>query len=104
MMYFFSEDCFSLANSADPDEMPPYVAFHLGLHCLPKYIFLSVARMKRVNFLSRTSNMLYKVCNCYCLRCVNVTVGILICDNLYITNTKRCTFHLLLSLCKKSPH
>ena len=23
-----------LANSADPDEMPPYVAFHLGLHCL----------------------------------------------------------------------
>ena len=28
-----------LANSADPDEMPPYVAFHLGLHCLPKYLF-----------------------------------------------------------------
>ena len=27
---------FSLANSADPDEMQPYVAFHLGLHCLPK--------------------------------------------------------------------
>ena len=27
-----------LANSVDPDEMPPYVAFHLGLHCLPKCI------------------------------------------------------------------
>ena len=26
---------FVLANSADPDEMPHYVAFHLGLHCLP---------------------------------------------------------------------
>ena len=26
---------FVLANSADPDEMPSYVAFHLGLHCLP---------------------------------------------------------------------
>ena len=26
---------FVLANSADPDEMPPYAAFHLGLHCLP---------------------------------------------------------------------
>ena len=25
---------FVLANSADPDEMPPYAAFHLGLHCL----------------------------------------------------------------------
>ena len=26
-----------LANSADPDEMQPHAAFHLGLHCLPKY-------------------------------------------------------------------
>ena len=23
----------------DPDEMPHYVAFYLGLHCLPKYLF-----------------------------------------------------------------
>ena len=28
-----------LANSADPDEMQQYAAFHLGLHCLPKYLF-----------------------------------------------------------------
>ena len=28
---------FVLANNADPDEMPHYVAFHLGLHCLSKY-------------------------------------------------------------------
>ena len=28
-----------LANSADPDEMPPYAAFHLGLHSMPKYPF-----------------------------------------------------------------
>ena len=27
------------ANSADPDEMQHYAAFHLGLHCLPKYLF-----------------------------------------------------------------
>ena len=27
---------FILANSVDPDEMPHHVAFHLGLHCLPK--------------------------------------------------------------------
>ena len=28
-----------LENSADPDEMPLYVAFHLGPQCLPKYPF-----------------------------------------------------------------
>ena len=31
------EDIFTLANSADLDEMLHYAAFHLGLHCLPKY-------------------------------------------------------------------
>ena len=30
---------FILDNSADPDEMPHFVAFHLGLHCLPKSTF-----------------------------------------------------------------
>ena len=30
-----------LANSADPDEMQHNAAFHLGLHCLPKYLFSS---------------------------------------------------------------
>ena len=35
-----------LANSADPDEMRPYAAFHLGLHCLPKYI---ISKMKGAN-------------------------------------------------------
>ena len=28
-----------LANSVDPDEMQHYAAFHLVLHCLPKYPF-----------------------------------------------------------------
>ena len=28
-----------LVNSADPDEMQHYAAFHLGLHCLLKYQF-----------------------------------------------------------------
>ena len=26
-----------IANSADPDEMPPNAAFHLGLHLLPGF-------------------------------------------------------------------
>ena len=29
---------FLLANSADPDEMPHYAAFHLDLHCLSMYL------------------------------------------------------------------
>ena len=33
------EDSFILGNSEDPDEMPHFVAFHLGLHCFPKYPF-----------------------------------------------------------------
>ena len=41
-MYFLSQKIvFFLANSADPDRMPHTVAFHLGLHCLPKYLFLT---------------------------------------------------------------
>ena len=35
IIFLFLMIDFVLANSADPDEMPPYAAFHLGLHCLP---------------------------------------------------------------------
>ena len=30
---------FLTLNSEDPDEMPHYATFHLGLHCLYKYPF-----------------------------------------------------------------
>ena len=36
---FCGHSLFTLTNSVDPDEMPHYVAFHLGLHCLQKYLF-----------------------------------------------------------------
>ena len=29
---------FIIANCAEPDEMLPYGAFHLSIHCLPKYL------------------------------------------------------------------
>ena len=35
-----------LSNRPGPDEMPPFVAFHLGLHCLPKYLFTDVQNEK----------------------------------------------------------
>ena len=37
---------FILANSADPDEILPYGAFHLGLNCLPKHHFTSIQNEK----------------------------------------------------------
>ena len=37
--FLFLKTVLILANSADPDEMPPDTAFHLGLHCLLKYLF-----------------------------------------------------------------
>ena len=44
------EDCFILAYSADPDEMPHEAAFHLGLYCLPKYLFTSIQNDKVLYF------------------------------------------------------
>ena len=41
LLFFLSlkVDVLILANSADSGEMQHYAAFHLGLHCLPKYPF-----------------------------------------------------------------
>ena len=33
---------FILTNSADLAQMPLYGVFHLGLHCLPKYLFTGI--------------------------------------------------------------
>ena len=42
--YFFLflslKTIFVLANSADPDVMLHPVVFHVGLHCLPKYVYV----------------------------------------------------------------
>ena len=35
-----NEDYFYFSKQYNPDEMPPKAAFHLGLHCLPKYMFI----------------------------------------------------------------
>ena len=39
-----------LTNSVDPDEMQHDAAFHLNLHCLPKYPFSGVPAYKRLMF------------------------------------------------------
>ena len=39
---------FVFPNSADPDKIPHYAAFHLGLHCLLKYTYLWVSGLQWV--------------------------------------------------------
>ena len=48
MMYFSPRSLFLciIANSADPDEMPPYLSFHLGLQCLPMYLLSGIENEK----------------------------------------------------------
>ena len=46
MIYLSLKIVFILANKADLDEMPPYVAFHLSLHCLSKYLFTGIENGK----------------------------------------------------------
>ena len=48
-MFKFST-VFALANSVDPEEIPRYVAFHPGIHCLPKYLGI-ISILHRVNAL-----------------------------------------------------
>ena len=40
MIYFCP--CFILAKSTDRDKIPLYEAIHLGIHCLPKYLFTGI--------------------------------------------------------------
>ena len=42
-----------IVNSADPGEMLPHVAFHLGLHCLPNNLLTSIQNEmgKRASYL-----------------------------------------------------
>ena len=45
-VFLYPKIVFIIANRADPDEMPPYAAFHLGLHYLPKYLFTVIQNEK----------------------------------------------------------
>ena len=45
-IFLFLKIILILANSADPDEMPPNAAFHLGLQCLPKYLLIGIQNEK----------------------------------------------------------
>ena len=53
---------FILANSADPDEMLPNATFYLGLHCLPKYLFIVTQKEKgnyQISLFRFVSQLLY---------------------------------------------
>ena len=55
IVFLFLKVFFVLANSAGPDEMPHFVAFHLGLHCLEKDPF---------NGFQHTKGSLVSLVNC----------------------------------------
>ena len=44
---------FVLANSVDPDDMLHNAAFHMGLHCFPKYAFRG-PHVKAINIIIYT--------------------------------------------------
>ena len=54
---------FTFTNSADPDEMQHYAAFHLGLHCLQKVLIEGCLEYKFEQLFSGA-------------RCLNVAYGI----------------------------
>ena len=48
-MFLSLKIVFVIANSVNPDEMPHYAAFHLGVHCLPKNLRLGVTSTQSVD-------------------------------------------------------
>ena len=45
-VYMTLKIIFIIANSSDSDETRPYAAFHLSLHCFPKYLFTDILNEK----------------------------------------------------------
>ena len=50
---------FTSTNSLDPDEMQHCAAFHLGLHCLQKYLFRGLQNTKSLERIGKNIN--YKI-------------------------------------------
>ena len=48
VVFFCLVSLFTFTDSADPDEMQHYAAFHLGLHCLQKYSFRGSPNTKKL--------------------------------------------------------
>ena len=44
--FFCLKTYFTFTNSVVPDEMQHHAAFHLGLHCLQKYLFRGFPKYK----------------------------------------------------------
>ena len=49
--FFWLKIFFTFTNSEDPDEMQHYAAFHLGLHCLQKFLFRGFPTQGNTQFL-----------------------------------------------------
>ena len=69
-MFLSMKIVFISANNADPDEILPYAAFHMCLHCLLNSLFAEVPRIKRFKnlIIMIILNQLFSVMELPCLR------------------------------------
>ena len=61
VVFFCMKIVNNFTNSVDPDEMQHYAAFHLGLHCLPKYLFRGFPEYKGLRVLTMSRLMRFFV-------------------------------------------
>ena len=63
IIFLFLKIEFVLVNSAEPDEMLHYAAFHLGLHSLPKYLSTSTQNKRVKPFHTQTNGIFHNIVN-----------------------------------------
>ena len=54
IVFFCLKTFFALTNSVNPDEMPHYGGFHMGLHSLQKYLLRGLPNTKGLNHKSHS--------------------------------------------------
>ena len=69
IVFFCLKIIFNFTNSVDPGEMQHYAAFHLGLHCLQKYLFTGFPEHKGLRMTATFEYFLDCVNSCFCLVC-----------------------------------
>ena len=74
IVFFCLKIFFTFTNSVAPDEMQHYAAFHLGLHCLQKYLFRGFPNFKGLRGVTFP-----------CYRCYNCFSAIVFCWSTFQT-------------------
>ena len=62
---------FTFTNSVDPDEMQHYAAFHLGLHCLQKYLFRGFTEFKGLSLVPPILFLVLNMLSAFIFKCTS---------------------------------